>query len=223
MQHLDHLAHNSRMAHLVSLSMLQDYLDSALSARQRGTSQRQSNEQRQESGSSSNPAFNAAASVWRRRQEGECPDAEHRRQGAPERRAQDPVSTLEDYRQAYYEFSGKASDIARTLALSGLAIIWIFNKSDGGGGLYLPREFFAPAIWLVLALAFDLLQYVVAAFVWGTFHRVMEKRRRKSDDLIVADSRLTWPQNTFFGLKLLAVAIAYVQLLQFLWRQLHPG
>jgi len=132
------------------------------------------------------------------------------------------VSTLSTFQNAYYEFSAKASDIARTLALSGLAVIWIFNKT-GDSGLHLPAQFFAPAAWLIIALACDLLQYVVAAVVWGTFHRVMEKRGKEPDDPLTAPAWLPWPQNVFFGVKLIAVAIAYVQLLLFLLRQLFPS
>ena len=34
---------------------------------------------------------------------------------------------LRNYRQTYYDYSGKASDIARQLSFAGIAIIWIFK------------------------------------------------------------------------------------------------
>jgi hypothetical protein len=131
------------------------------------------------------------------------------------------VSKLEDYRRDYYEFSGKASDVARTLALSGLAVIWIF-KQDGENGPSLPGEFLEPALWLVIALACDLLQYIVASAVWGIFHRYHEKRS-KADKELSAPWFLPWFQNSFFYAKLVAVSMAYYFLLQYLWRHLFPG
>jgi len=130
------------------------------------------------------------------------------------------MTTLKDFRESYYEFSGKASDVARTLALSGLAIIWIFNKVDKDGNTYIPDVFFGPAALLVLALAFDLLQYVVATLVWGQFHRSREKQGRKDDDELTAESWRNYPQMTFFVLKLISVAGAYYLLLRFFWNQL---
>ncbi len=130
------------------------------------------------------------------------------------------MSTLKDFRESYYEFSGKASDVARTLALSGLAIIWIYNKVDKDGNTYIPEVFFLPAALLVLALAFDLLQYVVASLVWGQFHRSMEKRGKTDDDELAAEPWRNYPQTMFFILKLIAVAAAYFLLLQFFWYQL---
>jgi len=35
---------------------------------------------------------------------------------------------LQDYRDDFYTYSGKASDISRQLAFAGIAIIWIFKK-----------------------------------------------------------------------------------------------
>ena len=37
---------------------------------------------------------------------------------------------LSDYRETYYEFSGKASDVTRQLAFAGIAIVWIFKIEE---------------------------------------------------------------------------------------------
>jgi hypothetical protein len=37
---------------------------------------------------------------------------------------------LQDYRNDFYLFSGKASDISRQLAFAAIAIIWIFKRTE---------------------------------------------------------------------------------------------
>ncbi len=34
---------------------------------------------------------------------------------------------LSDYRETYYEFSGKLSDVSRQLSFAGIALIWLFK------------------------------------------------------------------------------------------------
>ena len=78
----------------------------------------------------------------------------------------------------------------------------------------------APAALLVGALAADLLQYVVATVIWGTFHRIHERRqtKRHSDPELDAPRFLNWPGNTLFALKLAATAFAYALILSYIWR-----
>ena len=64
---------------------------------------------------------------------------------------------LQDYRETFYEFTGKASDITRQLSFAGIAIIWIFKK-ETGTALTVPHELLWPGVLIVLALFFDLLQ-----------------------------------------------------------------
>lgn len=128
---------------------------------------------------------------------------------------------LDDYRVVAEYYTGKASDVARTLALSGLAIIWIF-KQDGDNGPQLSDAFFAPALWLVVALVLDLLQYVIGAVIWTAFHRRHELRGRMPEDKVSAHP--FWPRvlDLVFGGKVLAVGTAYCLLLAFLLKQLFP-
>ena len=64
---------------------------------------------------------------------------------------------LQDYRDDFYTYSGKASDISRQLAFAGIAIIWIFKKKVPATGLTVPSELILPGILIVLALGVDLL------------------------------------------------------------------
>ncbi len=121
---------------------------------------------------------------------------------------------LSDARNAYYEASGKLSDIGRQLALAGFAIIWVF-KSDTNGVVQVPPELGAPAFFLALTLALDLLQYVSRTLAWGWFHRITEKREAhpEKDPTVSAPAWLNRPAMSFFVAKLLSLAVAYVQII----------
>jgi hypothetical protein len=75
---------------------------------------------------------------------------------------------LADAWNHYYTHTGKASDVARQLALAGIAITWIF-KIENGGKIYLPPWLAAAAIAIVLRLACDILQYIALAAKWHKF------------------------------------------------------
>jgi len=125
---------------------------------------------------------------------------------------------LSGYLEAYKEFSGKASDVARQLAFVGVAIIWIF-KVEGPQGLMLPKQLLFPSILLVSGLAADLLQYMVATFIWDRFHRYHEKKLKEEGDApeLVAPRCLILPILIFFWLKLFLVIFAYVFLFIYIW------
>ena len=127
---------------------------------------------------------------------------------------------LADYRSHYYELSGKASDVARTLALSGIAVIWVFAIGGHDGNYKLPHELLSPGLFIVLSLFFDLAQYVIGASTWGIFARHHEKRGVDSDAELTAPPWFNWPALACFFLKLACVAAAYIQLIWFLWGRL---
>ncbi len=85
---------------------------------------------------------------------------------------------LSDYRETFYEFSGKASDIARQLSFAGIGVIWIFRIGDDKPEF--PAMLFPALALFVIALSFDLFQYVVASVIWRIFYRHHEK---KLDDI----------------------------------------
>lgn len=126
--------------------------------------------------------------------------------------------TLQAYRDAYYEYSGKASDIARQLGFAGIAVIWLFKTNGAEDGYYtLDSDLFRAGFLIVVALSLDLLQYVVSAAIWGIFTRHIEKRGGKTTRMGQAPIYLNWPGLFFFWTKLAAVLVAYAVLLRFLW------
>jgi len=125
---------------------------------------------------------------------------------------------LSDYINTYYEFSGKASDVARNLAFAGIAFVWIF-KVDAKPAPRIPRELLIPTLLLALTLACDLLQYISATCVWGVFQWYYDRKFQdvSEDPILDASSILKLPQLLFFILKLFTVLLAYIFIMKYAW------
>jgi hypothetical protein len=120
---------------------------------------------------------------------------------------------LQDYRETFYTFSGKASDLNRQLAFAGIAIIWLFKK-DNFVGLSIPRELLWPGALIVLSLVFH---YVVASVIWRYFYRSQEKTGVDEDKVLTHETYLELPIYFFFGAKIIIVLAAYVLLVNYFW------
>lgn len=118
---------------------------------------------------------------------------------------------LKDYRDGYYTHSGSASTVARQIAFAGIALIWIF-KSGTNGQYVLPSQLLWPALFLVSGLTLDLLQYVFAAAIWGTFARYKEKKGVTADTNLSAPACFNWPALVCFWGKVISVVAAYLLL-----------
>src|SRR3989442_1239067 len=126
---------------------------------------------------------------------------------------------LSDYRKDYYEFSGKASEVARQLAFAGIAIVWVFTGTEKGLGPRPDTHLVLALALFALALGFDLLHYISATVIWGSF-QWREDRKLKNpqeDPHLAAPAYYNYPQLAFFVLKLTTVTVAYVVLIVFLW------
>lgn len=126
---------------------------------------------------------------------------------------------LQGYRDDFYAFSGKASDISRQLAFAGIAIIWIFKK-DQAGAITIPRELVFPGLFIVLALSFDLLQYCVASVIWRIFYRSKEKDYVSEDVELEHSIWLEVPIYIIFWAKIICVFGAYYFIFEYLIRVL---
>ena len=126
---------------------------------------------------------------------------------------------LEKFRETYRECSGKASEVTRTLALSGVALIWVF-AIQGDSGYKLPRGLLWPSVLIVLTLLLDLLQYVFHSLIYGAYARILEHRETSEDTELAAPPWFNWPALVCFWSKLGTIAWAYAVLLRFLWSQL---
>ncbi|HVT57318.1 MAG TPA: hypothetical protein VHR45_02875 [Thermoanaerobaculia bacterium] len=130
---------------------------------------------------------------------------------------------LSDFKADYQWFSAKASDVARQLALSGFAVIWVFKVDWPGGVARVPAALLGSALFLAVSLGLDLIHYLVATVIWGTFHRYHEQLLKADDpdpDLR-APRYLNWPTHGIFVLKQIALIWAWAGILRYLfllWR-----
>lgn len=122
---------------------------------------------------------------------------------------------LASIHQTYYDYSGKASDIARQLCFAGIALIWIF-KRDQGAPLDVPKLLLIPAGLFVLALALDILQYILASVIWSFYARCLEGRGTPEDQDIDVPMWFNWPTLICFWFKIVFVLLAYFIILQYI-------
>jgi hypothetical protein len=122
---------------------------------------------------------------------------------------------LKDVRDAYYTYTGKASDILRYLGLAGIGIVWVF-KSQIGDKFSLPKGLIIPTILMVVGLILDVLQYITGSIIWGAYNRHKEKQNTKENEEFLAPRKLNWPTNFLFWAKFVSITLAYCLVLSFL-------
>lgn len=124
-------------------------------------------------------------------------------------------SKLSDYKEDYYFFTGKLSDINRQIAFAGLAIIWIFKKGENSD-IQLDVELIKPAIFIVCALAFDIFQYIYQSITWSLFYTHYNRKHKSEEYKIESPEYLNYPSWFFFFLKVILVLIAYWKIFEYL-------
>lgn len=131
--------------------------------------------------------------------------------------------TVDDYKKDYEYFTGKASEISRSLAFAGIALIWIFKTTSEDGSFEIPSLLIAPLIWLGSTLILDLFQYISGGLIWLIYYRLKERQINKkkiaADDDIKAPRILPLIIHLFYWSKLVAIVVAYILLLRFLYCQ----
>ena len=146
-------------------------------------------------------------------EEGECEyQADERKEGNDKAgwvAESDRLMDLADVQRTYEAASAKASDIARQLAFAGVAIVWLFSGATGTvDQLRVTGRLLVAGLFLVSALALDLLHAVYRAAAWGIYGRILERRGRSRG--VDAPAWINWPSIGLFGGKILAVAVAYI-------------
>lgn len=116
---------------------------------------------------------------------------------------------LDDVKSAYETLSGTASQIIRQLSLAGIALIWLFNIGTGAKPA-LPHPLLQAALFIFLALFFDLLQYLLGTFTWFLYFRKKERAGTAPDKEFLAPVWINWPTWSLFCLKAAAMLVAYV-------------
>jgi hypothetical protein len=118
---------------------------------------------------------------------------------------------LSEYKNDYYFFSGKLSDINRQIAFAGIALIWIFKVSVGDK-IVIDHSLLYSAKFIVVALALDLLHYLYQTITWSLFYTVNKKKYKSEDHGLDSSMALNIPAWILFYLKIALVLIAYVMI-----------
>lgn len=124
-------------------------------------------------------------------------------------------SKLYEYKNDYYFFTGKLSDINRQIAFAGIALIWIFRQTNNQG-IKIDEKLILPSILIVAALAFDLLQYIYQSITWAIFYTYYKRKWKSEDKKIDSPEYLNYIAWLFFGIKVILVIIAYWEIFGFL-------
>ncbi len=130
-----------------------------------------------------------------------------------------PGSRLSDFREAKDFYTGKASDVNRTLAFGGIAVVWMFRNNQGqflsGTGI-IPDELEWPLILFIIALGLDLVQYTLASIIWTIFYHRHEKKvheGKEADGVILASRWNMRTINLIFWAKIVITIVAFCLLL----------
>jgi hypothetical protein len=132
--------------------------------------------------------------------------------------SKDKVSIKEGYKIAH-EHTTKVSEMNRTLALAGFAIIWLY-KVGSDANQTIPGDLVPAAFILALGIALDMLQSLVNAGVWYFETRDNEKKHQL--EFKVTSSYLM-PGNVLFVAKLAATFAGYVSILVYLAGKMKVG
>lgn len=134
--------------------------------------------------------------------------------------------SLNDYLEFIRFFTTNASTVNRSLALGGIAIVWIFKKPDSLPAIH-KGLLNGPLLLLTLSLALDLLQYFFGAIAWKIFYErkywVWKHKKQFENEYaldIQAPNWISLPLYLFWLFKIASMIIAYIALLQYLARQL---
>ena len=123
---------------------------------------------------------------------------------------------IQEYRDAFYVFSGKVSDITRQLAFAGIAVIWLFKK-DVSGIPKIDEALVLPGLLIVISLSCDLLQYSVGALIWRCVYRYKEKAGVSEDVDVKHSSSLELPIYCFFVIKVCSLIASFALIGSFLF------
>ena len=129
---------------------------------------------------------------------------------------------LKDVRQAYYDYSKKASEVVRHLGFAGIALIWIFrtdgNSINGNSIKGIPEALIPAGLCLVVGLALDLLHCIVPTGFWGWLQWAKGKTKSPEDEIDVP-RWINWPAILFFWTKIIAIVMAYILIIIYLISQ----
>jgi hypothetical protein len=124
----------------------------------------------------------------------------------------------------YYVYTGKASDVARNLALVGFALVLLLGgaatddfREARDEPVDLPGSLIVSGSLLVIGLTLDLAQYIYGAAAFDLWTRREESRRESQGATYEYPEgfpdKINWPSTFFFYSKVLLVIVGYIILL----------
>jgi len=129
---------------------------------------------------------------------------------------------LAEYRETFYVFSGKASDLNRQLGFAGIALIWIF-KTGVDDKIAIPTALQWAGILIVISLALDMFHYCVGAAIWRCFYRRLETKGVTEDEDITHSQYLELPILGLFMFKVAAMMVGYFFIFDYLLGRLKSS
>lgn len=116
--------------------------------------------------------------------------------------------SLEKIRDRYYEHAKQASELTRTLAISGIAAVWVFAERDGS--IYrLDRSSLLAGGLFCIGLLADLLHYVVGTMLFSRF--ATRKEEEQVSEALIPKS-ITRAMYAFWWVKVSLVILGFVVL-----------
>jgi hypothetical protein len=120
---------------------------------------------------------------------------------------------IEEAQAFYFDYAGKLNDRIRTLAITGIGIIWVFKQTTETGP-WVPQKLLGPGVLLVAALGLDVLQLAYGMVVWGRVAKREDKRTPGYE--INVPNWVNWPTAFMVYSRILLVLLGYVLLIMYL-------
>jgi hypothetical protein len=130
---------------------------------------------------------------------------------------------ISQLKEEYYAASATVSELVRNLSFAGIAIIWVFKagKEESAGIPYDPTMKM-PMLFLVAALACDLIQYLYKTAVWGCLNTHHWNKIREGEDEskeVSISGLVNWLSVILFWAKGVLCITAYVLLFSIIYNK----
>lgn len=124
---------------------------------------------------------------------------------------------LADIRDNKEYYEGKTSDLVRQLSFAGLGLIWILKDVNN----MLPRMLILAAIFIIITLFLDILQYIASSVIWGRVFRAYDRSNKQLDDECKVYSLVNTLGYVCFWAKVMSLTISYVTVFRFLYERFN--
>jgi len=130
------------------------------------------------------------------------------------------MSVEELRKETYYHYSQRAADIARQLALVGIAVAWIFRTQQKDGSIEVPSLLIISIMLLATGVALDFIRYAYQTAFWAIYCLVIEKKQKDKEEIITHRLRVNIIPNILLWGGFVAVIAGYVFLIIYLFSML---